>query len=95
MPRLSADDIAEALGTPKPERTEPTTTHEKTLAKIAELDGRLEKLVEQHRQPGESHEKAASRLYGENPELIRAHKQAKAQILRDGGRGQDAAAGGL
>lgn len=44
MPRLSADEIADALGTPKPERTEPTTSNEVALSKIGELDGRLENL---------------------------------------------------
>jgi hypothetical protein len=83
MPKLSAEDIAAALGMEAPPPPpEPSTRHEAALADINKLDGRMHKLIEANRRDGETHEKAASRLYGENPGLIQAHKTEKALILQ-------------
>jgi hypothetical protein len=94
--RLSDDDIAEALGTAKPEKAAPTTKTEATLADLDELDRRFANVVEKHRNPlnGETHQQAADRLLSENPKLYAAHKKARAAIISGQGF-RNAPSGGL
>jgi triphosphoribosyl-dephospho-CoA synthetase len=95
MARLTDDDIAEALGTPKPDKPAPANRVEDTMQALEAHDAKVSKLVEAHRKPDESHEQAHARLMQENPSLYAADKAQRGRILRSKGVGADASTGGL
>src|SRR5258708_5171168 len=80
MPKLSDTEIAQVTGRPAPPKKGALNRVEDTLEKLGEMDGRLSDLVQRHRQPGETHEAAASRLMVESPNLYTEYKKAKAEL---------------
>jgi hypothetical protein len=93
MASMDERDICTKLGLEAPPAAEPSNRIEHTMRDLDALQEKHDALIEGERQPGETHEAAAARLYQRTP-LYSVMKKAKAQILARNKIG-DGASGGL
>jgi hypothetical protein len=86
---MSAREIAQVLGQDPPEEEKPTTRFGVAKAAHDELDDRVERYVETQRQPGETSERAYSRVMSEQPQLYAQLQKARDAATRSAGVGTE------
>jgi hypothetical protein len=87
---MSAREIAQLLGQTLPEEEKPTTPTAIAKAAHDDLDGRVERWIDAtQRRPGETSEKAYSRVMGEQPALYAQLQKARDAATRANGIGRE------